>query len=304
MIEVYGFLAMFALQVLVLSVLAPAILARRIRGFVERYPAEQFPQLYMPGSSIEMRGLGLYRALNWLAAAAGLALLGWLYTYMQRPDWSDGPIEALAGVYLMVQFIPLVLLAVTGAKTNQRLREAFPEDKRKATLRPRGLFDFVSPFAVFFAVLAYVLFVAYAIYLDRNPFPGYAGALVNIALVTAVYAVMGFAAYMTLYGKKANPLQTQAGRMTTMGTLLKICVYACIANVLFLASNFTLVMFDLQNWEPFAGSVGALFFALLFVSAISGPTPEINLDALRVKPAAPGTANAADVPGGAATGSR
>jgi hypothetical protein len=298
MIEVYAFLAMFTLQVLALSVLAPAAIVKRIRTFLTRYPAEQFPQLYVQGASIVVPGINAYRALNWLAAAAGFLLLGWLYTYMRRPDWDDGPIEALGVVYLMVQFIPLVLLAFAGAKTNQRLRDAFPEDKRKATLRPRRLFDFVSPFAVFLAVLGYFLFVAFAIYIDQNPFPAFAGAFVNIALITALYMMMGFVIYMTLYGRKSNPLQTQAGRMIAIGTVVKLCVYVCLSSVFFLSLNFTLVLFDLQNWEPLAGSVSHMVFALLFLSAINTPPPEISLDALRVKAGA-SAANAASGPSAA-----
>jgi magnesium-transporting ATPase (P-type) len=280
MIEVYAFLAMFTLQVLVLSIFAPAAIVKRIRAFLTRYPAERFPQLYDHGSSIVVPRINAYRTLNWLAAAAGLILLAWLYTYMHRPDWDDGPIEALQSVYLMVQFIPLVLLAVAGAKTNQRLRNAFPEDKRKATLRPRRLFDFVSPFAVFLAGLGYVLFVVFAIYIDQNPFPGFAGAFVNIAAITALYAVIGFVIYTTLYGRKSNPLQTRAGRMNAIGTVVKLCTYVCLGSVVFLSLNFTLVLFDLQNWEPLAGSVSHMVYALLFLSAINAPPPEINLDAL------------------------
>jgi hypothetical protein len=295
MIEVYAFLAMFTLQVLALSVVAPAALVKRIRAFLERYPAEQFPQLYFPGSCIVVPDINAYRALNWLAAAAGLVLLGWLYTYMRRPDWDDGPIEALGAVYLMVQCFPLVLLAFASAKVNKQLRAAFPEDKRKATLRPRGLFDFVSPLAVSLAVLAYFLFVALTIYVERDPFPGFAGAIVNIGLVTAMYAVTGFVVFMTLYAKKSNPLQTQADRMIAMGTVVKLCVYSCISGVVFLSSNFALVLLDLQRWEPLAWSVGHIVFALLFLSAINTPPPEINLDALRTKPGATGAANAASV---------
>jgi hypothetical protein len=284
MIEVYAFLAMFAVQVMTLSILAPAALANRIRTFLARYPAEQYPQLYLEGSPIVMPGIRAYRALNWLAAAAGLVLLGWLYTYMRRPDWDDGPVEALASVYLMVQLIPLVLLAFAAAKTNQQLRDAFPEEKRRATLRPRGLFDFVSPFAVFLAVFGYFLFVAFATYIEQDPFPGFAGALVNIAGVTAIYSAMGFVIYMTLYGRKSNPLQTQAARIIAMETIVKLCVYACLGSVVVLSANFALVLLDLQNWEPLAWSVGHIVFALLFLSAINAPQAELNLDALRVKP--------------------
>lgn len=292
MIEVYGFLAMFALQVLALSVFAPAMLIKRMRVFLERYPVERFPQLYVEGASIEVRGLKAYRALNWLVAAAGFVLLGWFYTYMRRPDWSDGPVEALGAAYLILQFIPLILLSIAGAITNKRLRDAFPEDKRKATLRPRRLFDFVSPFAVFLAALGYVLFVAYVIYIDRNPFPGFAGAFVNIALTTAFYAAIGFVIYVTLYGRRSSPLQTQAGRLIVMGTVVKLCVYVCIVHVVAMSSNFTLVLLDLQNWEPFVASLGLLIFAVLFLMTVNAPPPDIDLDAVQNKAGATKAASA------------
>jgi hypothetical protein len=140
------------------------------------------------------------------------------------------------------------------------------------------------------AALGYLLFVAYAIYIDRNPFPGFAGAVVNIALITAIYAVMGFVIYMTLFGKKSHPLQTQAGRLIAMGTTVKACVYVCLVSVVFLSVNFTLVLFDLQNWEPLAWTAGNIVFALLFLSALSAPPPELNLDALHGAPHVPSAA--------------
>ncbi len=40
-----------------------------------------------------------YRALNTGIAVLGGFLLGCLFSYMQRPDWSDGPVEALVSLY-------------------------------------------------------------------------------------------------------------------------------------------------------------------------------------------------------------
>ena len=47
------------------------------------------------------------------------------------------------------------------------------EGKRKAVLQRRGLFEFVSPLVVVLAVLIYFLFVAYMVYLARNPNSGF-----------------------------------------------------------------------------------------------------------------------------------
>ncbi len=38
-----------------------------------------------------------------IAAYAFLAaLLGWLFSYMRRPDWDDGPLEILVTVHFLV----------------------------------------------------------------------------------------------------------------------------------------------------------------------------------------------------------
>lgn len=71
MLEVYGFLAMFAAQVILLSVAYPKGLVGRVRAQLARYPAERFPQLYPGGTAQIERQLRIYQALNAVIAAAG-----------------------------------------------------------------------------------------------------------------------------------------------------------------------------------------------------------------------------------------
>ena len=122
----------------------------------------------------------------------GLLLLGWLFSYMRRPDWDDGPVEVLVTVYfLAAQMLPLGLVVWLGVRFNKEHKRSLPEGKRKAILQRRGLFDFVSPFIVFLAVLSYFLFAGFVIYIQQHPFPGFAG-LINIGAITLVYAVNAF----------------------------------------------------------------------------------------------------------------
>jgi hypothetical protein len=278
MFEMYAFFAAFTAQVLALSVLCPARLIRSTRARMTSYPAERFPQLYPHGSSVIDRTLTVYRALNTGVAALGLLLLGWLFSYMRRPDWDDGPVEALVSVYFGVQVLPLCLAGWTAARFNKVLRRSLAEEKRKASLQRRGLFDFISPPIVFLAALSYFLFVAFVIYIQRDPFPGFAGSLVNIGCITLLYALMAFCVYVTLYGKKSNPLETHADRMRTIGLAVKGCVYSCIACVAFLSLNFTLVLQDLQRWEPFALSVSLVTCALLCFMCLQPPRRQPGAD--------------------------
>jgi hypothetical protein len=275
MIETYAFFAAFAVQILAMSVLGPVRFTRYVLMQATNFPAERFAERY-PGidhNKILGRYLTLNRMLNLGIAVLGVSLMGWLFSYMQRPDWDDGPVEALAGMYFMVQALPLFLLAWF-ARRYSRLLEKLLEGKRKANLQRRGLFDFVSPFTVLLAGLSYLLFVAYVFYIAQNPFSGFAGPQTNITAITLIYAACAFGVYRRLYGRKLNPFASHAERMYTIGWGVKACVYICIVVVVALSLNFSLVLLDLQRWEPFAQSVFFVTSALLSFRGFTAPSKQ------------------------------
>src|SRR3954467_7233381 len=100
--EAYAFLAMFTIQILAGSVLYPAWLIRHVRAKVASFPVERFAELF-PGVDRDRsaeRFATRYRAVNMGIGVLGLLLLGWLFSYMRRADWREGPVQALATVYL------------------------------------------------------------------------------------------------------------------------------------------------------------------------------------------------------------
>jgi hypothetical protein len=185
MIEINAFLAIFPLQILAMSVLHPLWVSRYVRAKATEFPADRFRQLY-PGvdhrATVE-RHLMRYRVLNAVIALLGVWLWVWSFNDMRSANWDDGAGEALRIAYAMLQLSPLLVVSWYAVKYGKLLKR-LPEGKRTAVLQRRGLFDFVSPFAVSLAVLAYLLFIAYMFYIARHPFPGFAGPLVNIFFVT------------------------------------------------------------------------------------------------------------------------
>ncbi|HKE93973.1 MAG TPA: hypothetical protein VKB34_06685 [Povalibacter sp.] len=284
MIEIYAFLAAFAVQILAVSVLYPSWLIRYARVRVTSIDTERLAQMYPDVDPIRAleRFLTPYRRVNVVITVLGVLLLGWLFNLGRRPDWDRGHVELLIMAYYMVQMLPLVLLGVFGAIYNKVIRGSLAEVKRKAILRRRGLFDFVSPFVVFLAVLVYILFVVFVLYIRQHPFPGFAG-LINIGAVTLVYALNAFVTYKQLYGSKA-PFDTHEGRVHTIGATVRIAVYSCIAAVVFLSLLFTLALLELKKWEPFALSVFFVINTLLCLTGLIAPPR---------KPAADGSASAA-----------
>lgn len=279
MLEAHAFLAVFAVQILVISVLHPAWFIRYVRARALSFPAERFAQLY-PGvdRSLKLeRFLTLYRALNMGIAVLGALLLGWLFSYMRHPDWDDGSVEARVAVYFMAQMaLPLCLVAWSGARYSKVLRHSLAEGKRRAVLERRGLFDFVSRATVLLAVSSYFSFAGFVIHIQGDPFPGFAG-YTTIGAVTLVYALNAFGVYTMLYGRKKCALETHAERVRAIRLGVKACVYSCIACVVFLSLNFTLVLLDLQRWEPFALSVFLVTCALLCFMGFTAPPEAVGL---------------------------
>jgi MFS family permease len=266
MIEAYAFLAAFMVQILTTSVLYPTWFIRYARAQASRLPAELIAQMYPDVDLLraQERFLIRYRALHAGIAVLGLLLLAGLFSYMQRPDWGKAPVMILVTVYFLVaQVLPLLVLVALGVKFNKEHKRSLPEEKkRKASLQRRGLFDFVSPFAVAVAVLGYFLFIAFVLYIWQDPLPGSA-ALITIAGVTMVYVLCALVGYVVLYGKNKNPLMTHETRMHAISVTVKSGVYTCIATVTFISLNFTLRLLDLQRWEPFALSLFYVACALL-----------------------------------------
>lgn len=281
MIEAYAFLAAFTVQIVAMSVLYPIWFLRRARVQVRSVLTERFAPLHPgvdPSLSVE-RFATRYRALNTGIAVLGLALLGWLFNYLQRADWDDGPVETLVCLYFGLQVLPFCIVVWFGVTLNKVLRPLMLEGKRKATLRRRGLFDFVSPFVVSLAVLAYFLFAAFVIYLREQPFPGFAG-FINIGGITLVYALNAFVVYMTLYERRMHLFETRADRLHTIGLTVRSSVYSCIVVVVFVSLNFTLVLLDLQSWEPFALSVFFVATTFLCFIGLTAPPRQPGADGL------------------------
>lgn len=283
MLEAYAFLAAFVVQILLTSVLYPAWFIKYVRLQAARLPAERVAQLY-PGvdlvGAVE-RCLTQYRGLTTSIAVIGVLLLGWLFSYMRRPDWDDGPVEALVTAYFATQLLlPLGLVVWFGVRFNKAYKLSLPESKRTALLQRRGLFDFVSRFAVALALLSYLLFAAFVLYIRQQPFPGFAG-LINLGAVTLVYAVNALVVFTMLYGRNRNPFETHAGRLRTIGLAVKSSVYSCIVVVVYLSLNFSLVLLDLQKWEPFALSAFFVVCALLTSMGVLAPLREHKTSAER-----------------------
>jgi hypothetical protein len=267
MIEVYAFLAAFAVQILVISVLMPVQFTRRMREELANIPAGRLVEIY-PGVDVGhayARMLARYRVANAVVVVLGLLLLGWFFNRMKQPDWDGGALIVPLGAYFVLQNLPLLLVGWLVVRFNKLHARSAQEARRTATLQRRGVLDFVSPTTAVLVILSYAQFVVLNFHVARNPFPGYAGPWVNIGIVTFLYALFACVVYWAMYVRKKAPLETHAVRMRVTGTIVKSYAWSCILVPVFLSLEFVrkLLDTDLEQWSPFLVSVFFLMTSLL-----------------------------------------
>jgi hypothetical protein len=275
MIEAYAFLAMFALQILTGSVIFPERVIKRVRGWGRDFGSERIAQLYPEfdyGKWAARFATG-FRAANIVILLLGLGLLGWFHTLLGQPAWTRA-VKIPVVVYIFVQFSPMLLFALYAVvRYFKLLAQPSQEAKRSAILQRRGLFDFASPFAVWFAVLTYVGFVAFAIYMDLEIYGNASlssACYTAIGALTAMYALNAFVIYKYLYGRR-NPLVSHEGRVHTIRVNVKSAVYGSIATGWFFLLLGVVGQPHLEEWQPFALTLFFVVIQLLSVMGLSTP---------------------------------
>lgn len=259
MIEAYAFLAAFTVQILVISVLHPAWVIRYGRAKSETWFTDpRYAQLY-PGwdRAFAERFRFWYRIANIVIAALGLGLLVWLFRFMQGADWNVALVRPLLAAYVTLQIAPFVFIGLIGLWVNRKaLQLAPPQPIRTASLQRRGLFDFVSPWTVAVAALAYILFTAALLYIWQHPVPGFNYPMRPLTFVTFTYIWTGLFVYRLLHGRKNTPLETRADRAHQAAIGIKVGFYISIATVVYLSINITLEeLLGNDRWVPAVLSV-------------------------------------------------
>jgi len=167
---------------------------------------------------------------------------------------------------------------------NKVHRRLLREPKRKAVLQRRGLFDFISPSTVLLVVLTYLQYAAVIFYAARHPFPGFGGAFANIGGVSLMYILLGAVVVKLHYGKKKDPLQTNADRIRMIRGVANFYAWVCILMSVLLSFSIAQKLLKLETWGPFAGTVFFLIITLLLLRGFSAPPRRPEADGLGFNP--------------------
>ncbi len=139
-----------------------------------------------------------------------------------------------------------------------------PSTTRMAALQPRRLFDFISPATLGFAILVYVAFVAFVLYMRQFDYPWF-GGYGNIFGLTATNLLFAGIIIWNIYGKKRDPYQAHKDRLRQIEFTVKSLVFISIAATIFIVINVILHAFELRYLNSI---VMSLYFQVIGIASI------------------------------------
>jgi hypothetical protein len=267
------FYALFLSQIILISYYYPKQIFNRIEGVLKKFPPEDYPKLYPESTEKVIAAKARYKLLNQIIFFAGLALMG-VYALMSTEyDSNQKFAESLPLMFGMVQFIPFMLLEISGCRQFKLMRKANISTSRSAGLAPRKLFDYVSPIAVISAivlVLAYILFDLYV-----NDFIFTHDIMIKILALSLVHALFIGLTIWHLTGKRLDPYQAVKDRSQQTEFSLQSMVSVSMFLSLFLIANSAVDFYQLGYLEIIINSI---YFQVIAFLGIGGMLKTIRLD--------------------------
>jgi hypothetical protein len=255
----YFYSAVILSQILVVSLYAPSIVARRVHALLATRPPAEYPKLYpVPVATIE-RTLRLYGNLNTGIAVLGLALLAaaWVYGYFGSSD-KDSAIPY--AIYTMLQVAPIMLWSIWEKRYFKRMHAAAHKSVRKAQLKPRRLFDLVSPTTLGVVVATYLGATASLVLLS----PSFPEPLLGFTFMFTAMTIWNLAAAALIVWtpKKWDPHQTHDDRARGLRAVWRAATFTVIVLNAYVALQTVLTSFDVMQYAGFAASLLTQFFVV------------------------------------------
>jgi hypothetical protein len=247
----------FLSQILVISYFIPSRIYGRMKYIFDTYPPSAYPKLYPRPVEYYESGRRLYRNLNVAILVLGLLILSALFVNSHDNDLG----VAISIGFYFVQFVPLMILEFSSFKELKLMRNASPRPTRKAELRPRHLFDFISPVLFGLAVLVYVVFVGIILYMRQFEYEWF-GGFINIIGLTLMNLLFAGIVLWNMYGKKQNPHQSYEDRKRQIEAILKSFVFISIAATVFVMLSVVLSALEIRHLMPIAMSLYLQIVAL------------------------------------------
>ena len=249
------FYLVFASQIYLLSIHYPSKMVRRIRYVLSNYPPDEYPKLYPEGHTLvvadrEARRLTLIERYGQAVALLGVVVLVLMLGSGYRPHQKGGD-EIFVMLYFFLQAAPFLLIAFKEVQQFKRMQEGYnAASRRTAELRPRRLFDFISPGYVLAAIVMFVLWISFYLWQAGDPAAWGWEIYSTLVLIPGMNVAYGLLIARYLVGKRLDPYQAPADQARAIGTTIHIFVISSIMISFFLLVTEAADVYDFEVFDP------------------------------------------------------
>ncbi len=256
MLDQILFYVVFFAQIFLISYYLPGKMLRRMKYVLETYPPSGYSKLYPKPIGYYEKALRNFKTINGCILLVGLLLMAVMFVYSKGGEWD------IVFPYFMIQFIPMLLLEIGSFNMYKLMRKA--STTRKAELHPRRLLDFISPRLIGLAVLVYLAFIAFVVYMRQFEYPWF-GGYENVAVMTGMNLFLAGILLWNIYGKKQDPYQAYEDRKRHIDHFAKQMVFVSISATLFGIIQVVIKAIDLDDFDPM---IMSLYFQLIAVISL------------------------------------
>jgi len=252
------FYTAYMLQILIISVVIPMLIQKRLKNMLNEHPAVDYPKLYPVSADRIEATLTTFSWLNALVVLMGLAILGHVLfsAQVELLGWDN---QGALIVYFLLQYMPFMYLGTQGFRYHQMMRQLDTSRQRSAKLQPRHMGDYVPASWLVAAALLYLAYIGTVIYVAQDPFEGFAGYW-NILYVSLLNLFFVFMIRAQIQGKKSDPYQTHHDRIQQQRLICQILAIGWVMANLFMTSNMWLAKLDMRDLNVV---IQSLYFTLI-----------------------------------------
>lgn len=235
-------------QIYLISYYFPEKILGRMKYVLETYPPAQYPRLYPKPVEYYVIGQWVFRFANRFIIVLGFGVMIIMVFVVDHSSFADDGFisEVWPAAFGAVQFLPLLLLEILECSQSRLMRKADVSTTRKADMRRRNLFGFVSPGLFAAAVLLYsatLLFDFYA--LDFEVLWNH-DSFQRAVLLTVTNLLLIAVGAWNLRSRKPNPHQAPEDRTRQLAAALHSSLYVSMAMSVFFMTQTADDLYDLD----------------------------------------------------------
>ncbi len=265
------FYAVFISQIFLISYYYPKKTYDRNMFVLRNYPPAIYPKLYQHSryadpSKAMNSSIRKYMLGNIAVALFGIGVLLAMAASGYAPSGiKENKHIMLVVLFFMLQALPHMLLELSTHNWLKGMRGAVKNNTRTADLKPRKLFDFISPLYIVVAVLAFIAWGVYYFYNKGFTTAWDWRAYVTFGTMTAMNLVFIGFGYKYLRGQKLDPHQSYKDQRQFIKTMMHVFAMASIL------MSLQLIVFDAINqngWDRFEPIAMSLYFQVVIIFGI------------------------------------